>query len=72
MNIYKYNAKKLIDLRQKRGLPQSALGQLIGRDGIYIMSLEEGADLIRILNVLQLCRVLQFDPSHFYDDFIEE
>ena len=54
MNIYKYNAKKLIALRQKRGLSQSALGQLIGRDGIYIMSLEEGEELIKILNVLQL------------------
>ena len=72
MNIYKYNAKKLIDLRQKKGLSQSALGQLIGRDGIYIMSLEEGEELIKILNVLQLCSVLKIDPSHFYDDFIEE
>ena len=72
MNIYEYNAKKLIELRQKRGLSQRALGQLLGRDGIYIMSLEEGEEPVKILNVLQLCKVLKFDPSNFYEGYIKD
>lgn len=69
MNIYKYNSKKLIELRKKRGLTRSALGNLVGRDEIYILSLEEGEELIRILNVLQFCKVLKVNPTSFYDEF---
>ena len=62
-----YIAKRITQLRLKKGVSARSMSLSIGQNPVYINNIESGKALPSVLGLLYICDYLQITPMEFFD-----
>ena len=63
-----YIAKRITQLRLKKGVSARNMSLSIGQNPVYINNIESGKALPSVLGLLYICDYLQITPMEFFDE----
>lgn len=63
-----YIAKRITQLRLKKGVSARSMSLSIGQNPVYINNIESGKALPSVLGLLYICDYLQITPMEFFDE----
>ena len=61
-------AKRITQLRLKRGVSARKMSLAIGQNPVYINNIESGKSLPSIMGLFYICDYLQITPMEFFDE----
>ena len=63
-----YIAKRITQLRLKKGVSARSMSLSIGQNPVYINNIESGKALPSVLGLLYICDYLEITPMEFFDE----